>query len=375
MPQVSGVGEGGSGTPGTPGLPSNLVVQQVQLGAGSYVLSWWDQARDANAQIVFAGGTAPPKYLAEVLGPSGDPIAIYDQAPYMPPQVGDAGAPSLWSARHALSFTVTTAGTYTVAFGASSLGGGNGSVAIADVQLEQAATGEPTTYVATTDTTEVAALNCPLSDADLRAAFVHNCDGNGSCFYELNVPLIINTSSLDESSLNGKVASGNYNYRHTTLALNLVGTNLRNCANDPNPNCFASGVVQYNLQHDATNAGIVGYDGNSRVFNFGVAGIQHGKALATERYLTTPLGSSDQQLISQPGIQHVEFGGRPLDGTYHLRIWDSPDLNWSALQDIQIVLNYEYWSQIQGNGNAGSLRPPRIGRPLRPGTVANHIRY
>ena len=79
-----------------------------------------------------------------------------------------------------------------------------------------------------------------------------------------------------------------------------------------------------------------------------------------------PLSSNDQALISQPGIEHIEFGGRPLDGTYHLRIWDTPDLNWSALQDIQIILNYEYWSQIQANGNTPMFHHRLQRAPIRP---------
>ncbi len=193
----------------------------------------------------------------------------------------------------------------------------------------------------------VTGLDCAMTDADFRAAFSHACDRDGSCHYDMSVPFIIDTSALDGSGLGTKLASGNYNYRQITTAVNLVGTGVHSCANDPTPNCYGSGYVQYDLQHDAQNAGIVGYDGNSRPFDFGVAKIAGGKALAAEQYITVPVGSNDQSLISQPGIEHVEFGGRPLDGTYYLRIWDSPDLNWSALQDVQLIVDYEYWSQIQ----------------------------
>jgi hypothetical protein len=245
---------------------------------------------------------------------------------------------------------VTNAGWYTVAFAASMPGMGPGSVAIADVQLELATSAQPTTYVATTGTTTVTSFNCPMSDSDLRSAFTHNCNNAGVCSYDLSVPLIIDTSSGNGNGpLEAKLAYGNYNYRHNTLAVNLVGTGVHSCTKDSTPNCYGSGYVQYDLQHDATSAGIVGYDGNSRIFDFGIAAIQHGKALAAERYITEPVASADQSLLSQPGIQHIEFGGRPLNGAYHLRIWDSPDLNWSALQDVQIVLDYEYWSQIQTN--------------------------
>ena len=354
----------------TSGWPQNLVVQQVLLQAGSYVLSWWDQARDANGNVVWAGGATPVPYVAQVFDPSWSAIAVYDEAPYTPPEVGDAGSPALWSSRHALAFTVANTGTYAVAFGASNIGGGSGSVAIADVQLElAAANGQPTTYVATSSTTMVPGLNCPMSDSDLRSSFTHNCDNTGVCSYDLSVPFIIDTTAIGGGTpLGAKLADGNYNYRHIDLALNLVGTNVHDCANDPDPNCYSSAYVQYDLQHDGTSAGIIGYDGNSRTFDFGLASVNHGKALAAERYITMPISSDDQQLISQPGIQHIEFGGRPLDGTYYLRIWDSPDLNWSALQDVQIILDYEYWSQIQNS--LGSMRRP--GPPH--GVYSPHVR-
>jgi hypothetical protein len=200
-----------------------------------------------------------------------------------------------------------------------------------------------------------------MSDSDLRSAFTHACDASGTCWYDLSVPIVIDTGALNAgtSPLEAKLAAGNYNYRNIDIALNLVGTSVHTCVNDQNPNCYGSGYIQYTLNHDATNAGIIGYDGNERYFNFGIASINHGKALAAERYLTMPLATADQQLVTQPGIQHIELSGRPLDGAYSLRIWDSPDLNWSALQDIQFVIDYEYWSSIIANGNVEGHRPPR----------------
>jgi hypothetical protein len=51
-------------------------------------------------------------------------------------------------------------------------------------------------------------------------------------------------------------------------------------------------------------------------------------------------------LISQLGIEKQEFSGRPLDGTYRLKIWDRPALVWSRVEDVQLVLKYRYWSRI-----------------------------
>jgi hypothetical protein len=136
------------------------------------------------------------------------------------------------------------------------------------------------------------------------------------------------------------------------LSVNLVGTGVHDCTNAPTPDCYGSAYIQYTLAHDGTNAGILDWNGNSRVFDFGIASINSGKALAAERYITLPISSDDQALLNQAGIQHIELRGRPLDGAYTLRIWDSPSLNWNRLQDVQIVLDYLYWSEIIANGNA-----------------------
>lgn len=378
-----GASEGGSGATSTSSAPSNMIVQQVPLSAGTYVLSWWDQARDGNGNLVWTGSSgyvyesqnsgggagwspepsAPVPYMVEVLDPTGASVQSYVAAPYSPPQSGsqtpEGGiSQSYWSARNTLTFTVAMAGPYTVAFAASAHDGGKGSVAVANVQLEASSTGQPSAYEETNGSHFVTGLDCPLSDSDFRSAFVHNCDPNGNCHYDLAAPMIIDTSALTgNTGLGAKLAPGNYNYRHIDLAVNLVGTNVHNCAGDANPNCYGSSYIQYTLQHDATAASIVGYDGNPRAFDFGVGSINYGKALAIEQYLTVPLSSSDQGLITQPGIQHVELGGRPLDGNYSLRIWDSPDLNWNALQDVQLILDYEYWSQVETTqGDARRLR-------------------
>jgi hypothetical protein len=356
--------DGGAGA--GPGIaPMNTVFQSVALPPGAYVLSWWDQARaplsTSAAPGILLSGTPVP-YFVEVLDPTGQQLASATPVPFQT-STTDASPDALWSLRNELSFVVNQQGTYVVAFAASTLAGASGSVAIADVQLESSPSGNPTPYVATSSTTEVASFNCPMSGSDLRSSFTHACDATGVCWYDLTTPLVIDTGSdtgglnSGQSSVGAKLAAGNFNYRNIDVAINLVGTSVHTCVNDSDPSCYGSGYVQYDLTDNAMSAGIVGYDGNTRYFDFGIASINHGKALAAERYLTMPLATADRQLVTQPGIQHIELSGRPLDGTYGLRVWDSPDLNWSALQDIQIVFDYEYWSSIIANGNVEGHRP------------------
>ena len=60
--------------------------------------------------------------------------------------------------------------------------------------------------------------------------------------------------------------------------------------------------------------------------------------------MTSPLGTSDQTIITQLGIEQQARSGRQLDGTYRLKIWDRPGLVWSRIEDIQLVLKYHSWS-------------------------------
>jgi hypothetical protein len=73
--------------------------------------------------------------------------------------------------------------------------------------------------------------------------------------------------------------------------------------------------------------------------------IQQQKALTAERYLSNPLSSADQHLLSS--FVQGQFRGRPLEGNYTLRIYDAPELDWSRLEDVQIFMRYRYWTRLE----------------------------
>ena len=41
-----------------------------------------------------------------------------------------------------------------------------------------------------------------------------------------------------------------------------------------------------------------------------------------------------------------ELKGRPMQGLYTLRIWDSPGLRWEQIEDLQLVWRYHYWTRF-----------------------------
>ncbi|MCC6903008.1 MAG: hypothetical protein IT377_28825 [Polyangiaceae bacterium] len=338
------VPDGGAPLP-VPTLPTRTVSQGVSLTAGStYVLSWWDQARTADGSLPPTGSTGV-KYRVAVLAPDGSQVEGLSFAPHLP------STSEPWSGRRSLDFKASQTGTYRVLFGASFEGAEHGSVALANAQLEQGAPGSlPSAYVNTGASRLYLAPECTGKTAeDVQKAFRHVCDATKQCYYELVAPIVVDTNGLDsgKSRLNGKLAAGNFNFRHITLAVNLVGTGVYDCTANPSQSCFGSAFIEYTIDHDAFQAGVIDWKGDVQTFNFGSAGINHGKALAAEKYITLPIGSGDQNLLAQPGIEKPEYRGRPLDGSYRLRIWDSPYLMWNRLVDIQLVLTYRYWSRIQ----------------------------
>jgi hypothetical protein len=330
--------------------PAATVYQTVQLRAGQrYALSWWDQARDPDG-TGYDGVGDPPPYRVTV-GTS-DWLLLATET--FVPLESETGLS--WSERRDISFIAPTDGNYQVAFSASDLGEPGASLAIANVQLE-ATTGDAiaaTSYEATGAKRLVFSGDCPIDDpVAFRKRFDYRCGSDG-CFHELRDLVIVDTEVLNQgfSSLVGKVAVGNYNYRHTGTALNMVGTGVLDCSADPRNSCFSSGYLEYDLSHYGFNVPLIDYVGDVRCFNFGAGTIRSGKALATERLLSLPLGSADRDLISQAAFLKPEFAGRPLSGAYRLRVKDQPALVWENLEDIQLLVNYRYWSRVdRGLGN------------------------
>src|SRR5690606_38119884 len=143
-----------------------------------------------------------------------------------------------------------------------------------------------------------------------------------------------------------RLASENSNFRHLTLALNVVGSGVLDCAATPTTSCYGNGTLEYVFRHDAQDTAVIGYDTLARQFDFGSAAIPGGRALAAERVITFPISTSDQALLNQPQTTKPELRGRPLSGAYSVRIYDTPALVWDRVEDIQLVPNYRYWSRV-----------------------------
>jgi hypothetical protein len=164
------------------------------------------------------------------------------------------------------------------------------------------------------------------------------------CYWETSFHL--NQRAIEAGAMfnNGGFARGNFNYRIEQLGLNFVGTGMRSCENENLPStCFGGGYVPYSLRHDGPYfvRNHLGKDYRARLFT---GNIEHARGLGAERYVTNPMSDADRSLLES--YMRSEFQGRPLDGMYVLRVWDETGVNFDAIQDVQLVLNYRYWTRF-----------------------------
>jgi len=165
------------------------------------------------------------------------------------------------------------------------------------------------------------------------------------CYWETDFGISVDAIERGELLPTGGFAEGNFNYRFRDFAVNVVGTGVRDCSAADSPtSCYASGFIPYSLYHDGPFhvRNHLGELIEAPLFN---GRVHFAKALAAERYLTNPVSSADRALLGD--YYRREFRGRPIDGQYRLRLYEVDGFNWDRVEDVQIILNYRYWTRFR----------------------------
>jgi hypothetical protein len=172
------------------------------------------------------------------------------------------------------------------------------------------------------------------------------CDsGPEQCFWEMSFDLPLEGIEGGQLLKQAGFAYGNYNYRIGGIAVNIVGTGVKDCSQSPLPTtCQANASVPYSLAHIGPYT-VRNHRGDTYQAPLYEANIEHARALAAERYLTNPISAADRSLID--GYEHHELRGRPLTGRYRLRIWDQEGVAFDRIEDVQVILDYHYWTRFE----------------------------
>lgn len=169
---------------------------------------------------------------------------------------------------------------------------------------------------------------------------VEPCAGLGGVEY---ATLSVHIPSPLEGYLRDRLSEDNFNYRVNRIAVNMVGSALVDCTRAADPwECWGDGNLQYSMRQSGTVV-VENYEREQSSFVMEPGVIQNARALAAERWLTNPLSSADRTLIGD--FERAEWWGRPLSATYTLVIPGRDEIEWRNLEDIQLLLRYDYWTR------------------------------
>ncbi len=324
------------------------LVQRVALTAGKYRFSWYG-APEAGAQT--------NAKLSGVVRAAGGQIGAITKA------TAPSGGSGVWP-RYTATFDVTKAGKVEVGFLQPVAGWEE--VTIAAPMLERVevndSSQDPGAGVFVDTGSERTASLPVCEDSDGAQFRLHNwtrrcvnlcadgfaaeCEGETAtqyCYRETSFNVSQRDIELGRSIAAAGFARGNFNYRIESIGVNFVGTGIRDCGDAQLPQtCYGGAFVPYTLLHGGPFV-VRNYDGGDFPVELFNGRIEHARGLAAERYLSNPLSSADQDLLSE--YTRTEFQGRPLDGAFVLRVWEEPGVSFDNIEDVQLVLKYRYWTR------------------------------
>lgn len=214
----------------------------------------------------------------------------------------------------------------------------------------------PREYFRTDETRDTLVACHDPSFMDIQEAFTRVCedrDGNVCdpnfdyecwCSRIIAFPLVLEQIENGEVFQSRMLATHNYNYRQGRLAVNIVGSNVIQCAPGAPDSCYGDGSIQYSLEHSGSDTPVRNWTGDTVLFDMPTGRIQRGRALASEVVITNPMSTSQRGMVED--FWREELRGRPLQGTYVLRIWEDGVLQWQNVEDVQLVFDYRYWTRF-----------------------------
>ncbi|MBX3249362.1 MAG: hypothetical protein KF901_19450 [Myxococcales bacterium] len=143
--------------------------------------------------------------------------------------------------------------------------------------------------------------------------------------------------------LRDRLVADAFNHRAEAVGLNFVGSGVLDCERARAPNeCYSDGNVRYELRQGG-DVMLTSFEGQRHTFAMEPGVIRAGRALTAERDLGNPMSAVDRAFV-EPYLRR-ELRGRPLAGLYVLRVHGRPELRWSRLERIQLLLAYRYWTR------------------------------
>jgi hypothetical protein len=194
-------------------------------------------------------------------------------------------------------------------------------------------------------------LFCPATGAwisrgavPLTTALAQACPG-GTAPTRARTTVMLDPWGRPNGGLSRPPFAKRYNARWTQLAVNLVGTGIKDCTKASNVgDCYARSYIAY----DATHAGptwVTDYQEQWHGIDTPLGHIEGGKALAAEQYLDPVANGWSQPYVT--AVSRGEWLDQPLGGTYTFDLEVKPELVLERIEGIQVLMQESYWVQQQ----------------------------
>jgi hypothetical protein len=159
------------------------------------------------------------------------------------------------------------------------------------------------------------------------------------------VPFYLDPWGRLDDIVNNAAPSWKYNARWSKLAVNLVGTAVKDCMLAADPlTCYSQSFLRFQLRHVGP-AWVSGYDQEWHLFAVPVGQVEGAKALAIEQFLDPLTNSWGKSYVD--AAARTELADRPLGGAYQLEIDLGPEVVLKHIERVQLLLATNYWVEQQ----------------------------
>lgn len=144
-----------------------------------------------------------------------------------------------------------------------------------------------------------------------------------------------------DRSVGSEPLTRRHNVRWRRLAVNLLGTGIRDCSTAVNSQaCYSEGFLDFQMSHHGPSWAS-NHSGNWRAYDLPTASIEDGKALALEEWLDPVSNSWETPFVSN--VARGELFGRPVNGSYELIVELPPDVRPGRIEGVQLLVETDYW--------------------------------
>jgi len=157
----------------------------------------------------------------------------------------------------------------------------------------------------------------------------------------LRIEFVLDPWGRINSHINSTPLERRFNARWGPLAVNIVGTGIKDCERARDPlGCYGEGFIRYNMRHVGP-AWTTDFGETWRALGLPLGNIEAGKALAAELWLDPLKDGWSTSYIAAVARSELEL--RPLGGAYEIELEIGPEVMIERIERVQLLVGSTAW--------------------------------